>query len=410
MTLRKGVLLLPLILSAFFSSAETYVLGIDQLKANLADFQPSDKWDSYTGTFTDKSFEWRIDIQTLTAVSSTFKNIEYNGYLWLQADGNINKFSHVILSTANFIGGRISKATIEATMRNQLQQETEQTIVVTLADTVFNTTQPIYHGNLSGDFEPLEVTFGDDIIQDSLAIRFSAPGGADFVLRSITIEYEPIPVPVVSMSDNIPVGHAIELTADLADAAIYYSIDNGEEWQAYDATTGIVFSEPGIYTLNYYGESANGEARSQITTESIEVVQPKGISALQAACSEIEISGVISGHADGYVLVGADQGRSSLESIAVDAAVYTELLTAPVGSRITATGRATDRFGTLPALGSLSALTINDVQSTPTSIVATPSSATPRTAPTYDLQGRRVSPTTTRRQILISNGRLTLPQ
>lgn len=409
MTLRKVVLLLPLLLSAFFTSAETYVLGYEQLKAKLETFQPSATWNSYSGTFTDNSIEWSIEVKTLSDVSSKFNNVIRNDYLWIKPVST-HKINHVTFSTSGFIGSRISKITIDATMRNGLDQETEQTLVVAQPDTIFNETFSIYSGSIVGDIVPVEVSFDNDMIQDRLAISFEAPSGGDLVFKNITIEYESTPVPVVSMSETIPVGHAIELTADLPDAVIYYSIDNSENWLEYEASTGVVFSEPGTYTLKYYGESANGEGISEILAERIEVVQPKGIAALRAACEEIEIAGVVCGHADGYVLVGDESGsRAAGESIAVDATNFPELLSATVGSSIVASGRATDRFGSMPAIGSLSALTINNVPSTPTAIFATPASEDCGAAPTYNLKGQRVTSTASRRQIVIANGRLTLP-
>jgi len=400
--LRRALAICALVVSAISGSAETYVLNWESINSAVSMKEEAQSYSTVVSP--DDDVSWHLDMNFITPSRGITTIGATNGRYYLLFRTSNNYLMGSVTLKSDFFKDKMIKSVIvdarcyaanatgtdiqTVTITDNSQQVASQSIPVNIA-TYLKDQQPVISFTL------------DRAIQGALGISFTSTVGFEFAINAITIEYESEVPPVVNLDATIPVGLPLWLTADKADAAIYYTVDGTEDWQTYNPERGIVFGTPGTYTLKYY--AAGKEVASKVVSETIKVVKPIGLDAARAANEEITVTGEVCGRGNGYVLIGEDEQCDPADCVAIATANYTQLQSVTVGTKITATGRPTDSFGPdVKALGSISALEINGTPSEPTAInaVVTHSAEAPQY---YDLTGRRVDhPTSHVRRILIS--------
>lgn len=395
-------------------SAETYVLGRDAVASASFPISMTETSEYYSLDFSQEDSAWQLLFgfnaegrHSISCVNST----NY-AYLMIRYTGTLtNPITGVSLSSENFRGKYIKSVTVDASLYNSVATtEDSQTIGIKDGATVIaSTSESIPAVGIFREYQPVEIAV-NRTVSDGLGIMFTSTLGSDFAFRSITIEYsevagsgdpeeEPVSVPEVFRQETVPVGHALHLECDNSEAVIHYTTDGTEAWQEYDAGRGISFRDAGVYTLQYY--ATVGTVSTAIIREQITVVQPTGLAAARASNAPVTVTGMVCGRGDGYLLLGEEADCAEADCVAIETTDYPQLQTVTDGDSVSATGRATDRFGSdIIALGTISDVTVNGIASTPTSLSTVRVSAPQRQY--YDLQGRAGVPSTSTRRILIS--------
>lgn len=294
------------------------------------------------------------------------------------------------LTSDGFVGKKISSVTFCAALYSsgvsEEEVETYTLQVGQFADSHKFTPPTNYLSN-----KITERTFAVSPASDgSFSLKFELPAGGDFAFSFLTIEYEggEVVEPVnVNVEKTIPLGHPVILQASSDDATVFYTVDGSDNWVVYNPLKGVVFTEPGDYTLKYYAENAGD--KSEVSTEEVKVVKASGLVAALQANNEIEVSGKVAGRSERYVLIAGDDDAALEDCLAVESADYAALQSARIGDLVRATGRATDKFGSeIKGLGSISSLSINGQASVPTNILELRAAKLRVSDTSYNINGR----------------------
>lgn len=399
----KGLLTVCLTCGVFGGAfAETYTLGYGGM-TGISPIAFTDEELTRSVTFVDNGKEWILEI-TLIPPESNIENkltsFEYASYLFFKHSSGKYVTTNIKLSTNAFAGKFVKSVSIDASFCNPSAADEDLQNISFAVDNnqCFAKSNKIIRSGIVREAEVVECGVSQNV-QDEISISFSNSIGAEFWFKSISIEYESDVVPEIKRKEVIAVGHQLVFDVNVENAQMFYTVDGSEDWLLYNPETGILFNNPGMYTLKYY--AVNGNARSEVVTEELEVVRPSGLHAAMAANDEYEARGVICGRGNGYVLIGSSVEAPITEQLALDFSAHPALQEAALGSKVKATGRPTDRFGKdIKALGSLSAVAINETPSEPTSINSVPDNG--NAEDWYDIQGRRISGGTSYRRITFS--------
>jgi hypothetical protein len=379
------------------AAAETYTLS----KEAFAGALPTDKSDKsplipeYTNEFTCDGVKWTIHFEAVDQFSVAGLNAYWSGskaFVYVSGPAEAGEIQTCTFSSDGFIDKDISKVTFCAAIYNaEASSDLTESCIVKIGDFTKSIEFVPPTGYLNNKIVDRSVII-DPASTGPLSLTFTLPMGGYFAFSSLSIEYadgEVIEPVTVSRVETVAVGHPVTLEASSEEATVFYTVDGSENWAQYNPMRGVVFTEPGDYTLKYYAE--NGSVKSEVITEKVHVVKVAGLAAAMQANNEIEVVGTVVGQTDRYVLVADDADAALSDCLAVESSVYEALKSARIGDVIKATGRPPDKFGSdIKALGSISSLSVNDQASAPTNIAEVRARMLRRDA-VYDIQGRPAS-------------------
>ncbi len=407
----KGLLTVCLLCGTLVSAfAETYTFGYVGIESIFPMFFADDSLTN-TATFDENSKKWTLELTVIPNNSSTENKVtvlKSSTYSTLMLRYSRGLTTSIKLSTNAFAGQFVKSVTINAGFCYSDATDADMQIISLIADGneyFTHSDKIIRNGVFHGEDNNIVKCDISRNIQKEFSISFSNSIGAEFGsnqfgIKSIEIEYEYDEVPQISRKEVIAVGHQLVFDVSVENAEIFYTVDGSENWLPYNQETGIQFDKAGVYTLKYY--AVNGNSKSEIVTEEIEVVRPSGLYAAIAANGEYDVHGVICGRGTGYVLIGSNVDAPVTEQLALDSSAYPDLQEAALGSMVKVTGRPTDRFGQgVKALGSLTAVTISETPLEPTSINCARIGGG-YSEDRYDLQGRRINSGKSYRRITFS--------
>ncbi len=363
----------------------------------------------YTSTFNVDDSEWTLTFKA----NGTFSNADLQPKVsnlgkcvhTLPSTSYNNIISTVELSTDFFAQHKVVEVRYFGFMfLPNVKEGNSQNYTLSIGAHTYNSTAPVYIDYLRDELAAEVFTLNPaDNGHLSLTIDFNM--GGRYAHRYLEVDYDTeitVTPLTVSRVESIPVGYSLDLSASDENAKLFYSTDGSDQWLAYNTHRGIIFEEPGEFTLRYFAEDENGR-RSEIVTENILVSTPRGLQSAMFANREIEISGFIIGHDGNCTFVSDNIDDELADCLVIDNSNYSQIAQARPGYTITAKGRATDRFGSdIMALGSLSDVTVNGSATTPTNISSLRAQLY-RSARAYNLQGRPVSEST-KGVILTSDG------
>ena len=401
--LKRGFRFLVLCMGMMIGTGSTFaeIKTLKILPEDIITAFPSDKDETpkteYTSTFNVDDSEWTLTFKA----NGTFTNAQLQPSLsglkncvhTLPPGSYYNIISSVELSTDFFALHKIVEVRYFGFMfLPKVQTGISQNYTLRIGAHTYNSTAPVYSDYLNNNLAA-EVFTMNPADNGHLSMTIDFDMGGRYALQYLEVDYDTditVTPLTVSRVKSIPVGYSLDLNASIENAKLFYSTDGSDHWLAYNTHRGIIFEEPGEFTLRYFAEDENGR-RSEIVTENLLVCTPKGLLSAMFANREIEISGIIIGHEGNCTFIADNIDDEPADCLVIDNSNYQQIAQARPGDTITAKGRATDRFGSdIMALGSLSDVTINGSATTPTNISSLRAQLY-RSARAYNLQGRPVS-------------------
>lgn len=392
--LRAGMAVAALAVAGY-ASAEVYTLSAEAIAAVLPKDDDYTEQPTFSTEIKCNEVTWAMEFVGNRDVCYRwlYGKVQLSGYVTIAGMPDekfrITTFS---LSSDFFANKKVTNVKFNGALYKSGATGTE-TFSVSIGETKKEQTTALFTSYLGGKIPDMEFSFEPAASGGNLTLCFYSESGGQFAFKSLEITYvdeggEELPENLeVKREMTVPVGYPVMLNVSDPRAAVYYTTDGSEDWLTYDAARGIVFSTPGSYTLKYYANYRD-LLKTAITTEEIKVVSPQGIQTALAANTPIKVTGIVVGQMPTYTLIADTDDAAAEECLAIDNSEYPTLKTAAKRATISLVGRATDKFGKdVPALGSLSEVTVNNESQAPTNVTTIRTSL--QSSPRYfDLQGR----------------------